>query len=1408
MEHTDQRSSLERLKALDNIPDLPSQLEEARKLCTERNRADMIARWTLRKLKSDSSHGSEPWKLLLTCIRVQNSPERVGNAISSSNILGIIEATLNRHEASVELLSTLVEVLQVLLHKSTAAHGTYIKAALSAPATSAASFLGAWLRYAHRVSAEEVFTESRSLAESLILPATTIWEWRKSAADENQCFAQHCLVPASLLLCSDVIGKNTQNLKRKSGATLVNNHGDKQTLEKLLAQNIFAPSRAAFWKAIDKPAPEIRTLLQPLIEDSRATQVLPSLLDIALRTSSMSTMRQRTKEGPWVDEVFQALLACNCDQNGDIFDMRILTQLLATARLHTSLSNATLQALWERHFALGKSEPLLTIHVEQDPMSIDSIGRGAANPDNPAIPSSWEFVAELVKSSGDIFDERVTRTLFATIVGYPIHIPSGTAPAWFEEFDRFAEQRIVVPIMKAFAKRREIGTFMEIWSHSPELSGISDALAELVEESMTEQAFVDRMEQARGQIEQLASTDGTDTNPTSIFMVANALLAGIRNPKWLDAIHEMLGELLDVLLDFAETSSADVEILAEPTRSTQECVWQEQYWILLTRIFETWSPSWIGSQRDDAQRNEERTLLLKSTAVAAALQLVGLVSDESPRQKPWLATATAAGRFLASMCSTLHGNKSDDDSSCAKLCVTTATQLLRSCGPASIDLVAQHPGLFFMVDGDLRRRCLADGLEAVTGAASSGGERVREDSVRLMAIQSIANTAAEKGEIAIIDDLVGILIFLLGPSVAISSVEKSRLGQEVALILLSGLPPQSFNRTQRERIIDVIYKRQTAAMGAESSPTALVNLRLAVMTKLMELSNATCILSTNPTQLWTLAQSAMSAPDSQHTEPAAEKVSVAYQATVGSDIDDQAEHLATPKLLQELVKLVIGHLLATKDQDRSRAALIALAGSVGTSIECIRTVADTERAAWKLLVIKTMVLRLEAGAGEGLKDQFAYRDQNLLEGFFKTLLEHVFAGVNHPDSVVNSSQPRSVQFALGTLSDWPPHLIPAFVRRSVQARRYEILEQLLVSYDNPPASTTNRDKTSWLSQDTSGRVAALILWFSVGCKCGSKDEGSEFGFLAHRILELRLTPTQRCMLVESFELLVGRVEPDEVTKLMRRLYPQVSDVHRHGRNAAPQLIEICLSKLNEASSSKEQLSDLRVVMGMLRTNLTASTDRFVSQAAGECLVTILKRTPFAADQYIIEETLLGMLTVLKKPNVPASLFLEVCNIMATLLLQYRSRLRSRYHLVVKMFQGMMAALFSGLEHHRYAKDMDPTLACARRLARLIVLFCEPPQTRKASSNTALVDEARKEQANVGQHVQTLLHSYCRQVLATTAVEGLRDALTPAVWSIIEAMEINDADGIKSLSAAMNNSERAVLRGIYGDWRRVGKWRGG
>jgi hypothetical protein len=71
----------------------------------------------------------------------------------------------------------------------------------------------------------------------------------------------------------------------------------------------------------------------------------------------------------------------------------------------------------------------------------------------------------------------------------------------------------------------------------------------------------------------------------------------------------------------------------------------------------------------------------------------------------------------------------------------------------------------------------------------------------------------------------------------------------------------------------------------------------------------------------------------------------------------------------------------------------------------------------------------------------------------------------------------------------------------------------------------------------------------------------------------------------------------------------------------------------------------------------------------------------------------------------------------------------------------------------------------------------------------------------------ILHHYCAQVLAGNPAEGVRVAVRPGGFAMCEAMEAYDATMVRSLSAAMNGNERAILRIVVNDWRQFGKWEG-
>lgn len=217
------------------------------------------------------------------------------------------------------------------------------------------------------------------------------------------------------------------------------------------------------------------------------------------------------------------------------------------------------------------------------------------------------------------------------------------------------------------------------------------------------------------------------------------------------------------------------------------------------------------------------------------------------------------------------------------------------------------------------------------------------------------------------------------------------------------------------------------------------------------------------------------------------------------------------------------------------------------------------------------------------------------------------------------------------------------------------------------------------------------------------------------------------------------------------------------------------------------------------------------------------------------ETTIATLVHLASPSSPSlgvdrgrAIFEELCSLTQSLLQFHRASLGGRHHIFDLLIQRLLACLFlpgsrdSGtlnrFKHPRWldTKQHPLTLKHAQKVSRILENLCNPSQgdiskhrNNKHSHSNDLVDAARKVRTQVGQHVQHILHYFCTLMLHGRMGEGMRDALTPGLWAMIEVIEMgaDSTRGVKALSAGMNNAERAVLRGIFEDWRRFGAWRG-
>ncbi|KAK5170401.1 uncharacterized protein LTR77_004988 [Saxophila tyrrhenica] len=1360
------RPSLETLKNLDAIPTLAARLEEAQRLCTHAFRAEMIVKWLLGWLKvsADVRSSTKAWNLLLRA--------RLATLLVAHDLLSYIATSQDETHASTDLLAEHLSLLRFLLEVSDGPHGTPVKAALSVRPEFAALFLGAWLRHVQQIAASDDLRSFSLEQEGVLQSALEIWKLRNSGGPE--LFPRHCLVPAALLLDSECFRGPGSSLKRKMhNESAVHQPDDRKLLDTLVAKQIFARAREVYLKneAVRSsgneettedsgPGHTLRSYLKPLGRSH--PQVTPQLLDTALRCSSTAPK----KDSAWFEVVLRALLDCNCDDNGKVIDFSVLAKLLSTFRQRATLSRSAVNELFRRLTGIMEGAP-------------DAQSSGE-------LFDYWKAVAEFVAMDADVFaDERVAQQTFASISEsverFQSRISHRAVPQKSSNLREGTEgdlqvlwrEKIVLPIMGAFAKRRDLGTFIQIWSDHLDRSrtnssgwlSVGSSFSGMVKNEVPEDEIFGLISKRFGDLKRKlrgAWTEQPIEFAESDFVVANALLAGATTPSVLQRLQPMLGESLSSLFGFLD-SQGDAKADAKPCR-------EGSFWDMLRRVFETWWPAWTVEQSRPNEVSEKAVALMGSSTVEAAFGIIKLNGTQKDTSQTPADLIIKAGAFVAALCTKFFPLFRSTPSALHVDVLKAAQGLVDGLGTAVTPVLVLYPEIVHMLDVNERSKCLSNCLDAVAAKDASASS----DDMALQVLHSTVRGAEPHKQSDLIHELAELAMDYLKPDS--TEMDRTALAQRsTALKLLHDLPVRSISRPQREAIIDAVSQLQTRTPPVDPQNQSL---RLSLLVRLMSVANATCNLSTDPDAIWRIARS------------------------LATSIQEDVELSA---FVDEMANRMLDHLVVTQDQERSQKMLLAISTEVKRHVENMRQMENFDASTWALPLLGIFVGRLEAVSKAGLKEQLVHRDSRIFGPFLELVCEHTLASANRDqEAAISVTRNDWLIPALYTLLSVPQHLAPASIMKKVDLSRYKAIENTIHAPSDVGAEAQHTDKDASHTAKYQHIHAVLVGYFSVGCRCGSADGGAQYARLACKIASLPLHPTLHRQLFEVFGHFVGRLDALQRIDLVESL---LADIEA-GSVSTVRLLEKCFASVDESMIEDDSGQRLRTSICRLFSTY-ATTRPSLRKALAAVITTILKHKSFLTYQLTVEATLASMTMILQTRDSPSSISPEI-DIMSILLLQHRARLRGRCQHVIQVFQLMVSALFVKQSVRSPTKLPSKVLVLqnASRVARLLTMFCEPSHTQWKSKTPSLVDESRKEQAYVGEHVQYVLHHYCQQVLATTPVEGVRDALKPGLWSVIEAIEMNDAEGVKALSAAMNNSERAVLRGVYEDWRRFGKWRGG
>jgi nucleolar pre-ribosomal-associated protein 2 len=1323
--------SLQRLKTLDSLPDLKSQLKTANEYCNHGHRAEMIVKWLTAKMQSDGKAASnaETWTLLEHCFRLV-APQKMGILLAKFHILDTARTSMQSLEGKklLRLLEAITKTIETLEEISSGTDGAAVKQLLSTEGTSAAALLGVWTdRVSTILSADASLDHGPNEILKLALPAVRLWAARKPSTSDNDAFANSCLVPCSLLLqqlnSSTPPGSNKRRRSAQNGAVTAADVA--HAVDTLIARHIFLPTRAAFFQSIEKDDSEETTSelaskfssIKSAIADLDAPQnqlseSLPKLLDVALRCVPMTTSKQRGKERPWVEQVFQELLAC-LDVEGKLVSQSTLSAMLHVVGKRASLPATTLKDLVQRYSGLAHKKKA---------KSVDFI-----------------LVAEVVALDATVFvDAAMADQLFPALT-----------KNWDQESNSSADTKslltesIVKPIMCAFASSRKLENFVSRWQQQlqavedPETwtvwTELDDLLAELLEVHLTVGQIEQLFDTLSGSI-QPSSEDKTSTKDTSSpqsqlagAVVLHALLQGARSDEIIQKLQTRISDLFDKLLVLVEST----KVKAVPG----------QIWKLLGLTFKLWFPTWAVKQTDRVSVSKKARSLLSNKVVERIIK------------------ASASGKgvdlaetFIGLLCSYLQNYEG-----CHVMASALAVCLSQSTTTTISPVFLAFPDQLLNLGKEDRH----DMIERFVTSALGASPIETELSSQRQALGAFVNSAATSSNTKLADEV-------------IAAVLKSADSEEDAMLdLLLQTPASSLARGQRERILN-----WATGLDYSSGSEARLTKRYAVMIRLMHLPNASANLCTDASIIWGLCRGPSASKKSRSGK---DKKPVDGRAT---------SKLNMLAMLGELSRLLCVYLLATQDQERSRTMLQALVNRV---IEETNSTDDLSNASYgRLVLVKTIVQHTDSGAGKSVLSHLA---GDALQAFPDRLLKETQSSIK----ALKKQEDVETVVASKILFD-----LLACLRKSTVVRVSPTEDEALVKLCNkvlakPTSSDREEEKASSGTNYLLVSAFSLLAHISGFAACTSLGEA---------LLGSSISPKDRQLLIEELKHVAKESQTSEQLSVLKQVIPNAQDASTQGIT----ILQNALSAVSRNSIAKDS-QDIHALYLRLLSTLAQTSDYATYSAAISCLLTIIREKPFILNQHLTEATLQAIQTLARSSPAERLVYLDLCSILSALLLHHRARLQGRFHLLISTLQTLQTRLFVPTKP---STDSDRRVLAprhARAYTRLVTLLCNPPtrthnnSSGAVGSNNNLIDESRRARAHVGQYVPTLLHSFCAQVLSGTLGGGVREALTPALWAVIEAMEVQSPDAMKALSAGMNNSERAVLRSVYDDWKRFGKWEG-
>jgi nucleolar pre-ribosomal-associated protein 2 len=313
-------------------------------------------------------------------------------------------------------------------------------------------------------------------------------------------------------------------------------------------------------------------------------------------------------------------------------------------------------------------------------------------------------------------------------------------------------------------------------------------------------------------------------------------------------------------------------------------------------------------------------------------------------------------------------------------------------------------------------------------------------------------------------------------------------------------------------------------------------------------------------------------------------------------------------------------------------------------------------------------------------------------------------------------------------------------------------------------------------------------------------------------------------------------EADDKTKLkhIETLLVQRADAPNQLAQllAIHQIIQQLGSKTNTQGSRTTGINqdtfDLATAHTTLCKRLRSTVSRPEFILTTQILRTILDEKSNAMSQWNIELTLstvsilASQVTMHKVMSSTPKAYTSLCSLVQVIVRRHRLRLEGHFHLLVTVLQSLLRALICHPYKHTYENGKstyavwqgglikDPEnfkdwTKHAKAFSRLLTMVCEPTPGSVARSQQSSLDSATDAAKRyAGQHMHLVLMLYIKLQLEQNVPHNVREALEPSVFAILD---ITSPEGRRIMNDALDGSGRAIMKELYKQYLKFGKWSG-